>query len=180
MKKYVYVAIDSNCLTYLVDSMYSYERPMNDLADQKIALLRTYLYQDEILYISSTVKSEYQKINNVLKRERHEGISNVVLGDVPASNPKSIEDRFYFYANVHTGQRNKKDCRILAESELGGCQYLLTYDFPFLSRLKGKTKIIKMKTPVEFWSSLNIPRGVRPVRAPSPTNPLSNQTWWFW
>lgn len=176
----VYVAIDSNCYTFLVKAMYSCERPMDNLADQEIALLRIYLYRDKILYISSTVKSEYEKITDALKKERHKGISDVVLGDVPESNPKTIEERFYFYTNIFKGQKNKNDCRILAESELGGCQYLLTYDFPFLSRLKEKTEIIKMKTPVDFWSSLNIPKGARPVRTPSPTNPLSNQTWWIW
>jgi len=180
MPMIAYVAIDSNCLTYLVDAMYSCERPIDDLADQKIALLRIYLYRDEILYISSTVQSEYRKIRDASNKERHEGISNILLGDVPKSNPKTIEDRFCFYTNFHKGKKNKKDCRILAESELGDCQYLLTYDFKYLSRLKEKTEIIKMKTPVEFWSSLNIPKGAKPVRTPHPTNPLSNQTWWIW
>lgn len=175
-----YIAIDSNCLSYLVDAMYSCERPLDNLADQKIALLRTYLYRDEILFISSTVHSEYQKIKDALNKERHEGISDIVLDDVPESNPKAIEDRFYYYTNFHKGQKNKKDCRILAESELGGCRYLLTYDFKYLSRLKEKTETIKMKTPSEFWSLLNIPKGARPARTPSPTNPLSNQTWWIW
>ena len=89
MPRNAYVAIDSNCLTYLVDAMYSCEPPTDDLGDQKIALLRTYLYRKEILYISSTVQSEYQKIKDALNKERHEGISTIVLGEVPASNPKT-------------------------------------------------------------------------------------------
>jgi len=50
-------AIDSNCLTYLVDAI--------------------------------TVQSEYQKIKDASSKERHEEISNIVLGDVPKSNPIS-------------------------------------------------------------------------------------------
>jgi len=153
---------------------------MDKLADQEIALLRTYLYRDDILYITSTVMSEYQNIKDALKKERHEGISNVVLGDVPKSNTEIIENRFKYYSNFYKGQKKENDCRILAESELGGCQYLLTYDFDFLSRLKDKTETIIITTPVEFWLLLNVPHGARTVRKPSDTNPLSNQTWWIW
>lgn len=173
------VAIDSNCLTYIVDAMYSLERPVDNLSDQKIALLRTYLYRD-ILCISATVQSEYRNIKDAFDKERHEAISSIVLGDVPEFDPNVIDDRFYFYTEFHKGKKNKMDCRILAESELGGCGYLLTYDFNYLSRLKEKTKTISMTTPVEFWSLLNVPKGTNPVRTPSTTNPLSNQTWWIW
>ena len=65
-----YVAIDSNCHTFLVKAMYSCERPMDNLADQEIALVRTYLYCDKILYISSTVKSEYEKITDAFKERK--------------------------------------------------------------------------------------------------------------
>lgn len=174
------IAIDSNCHTYLVDAMYSCEQPVDKLANQKIALLRIYLYRNKILHISPTVKLEYQKIKETSKKERHDGVSNVLLGDVPKSDYKITENRFNFYANFYKGKKKENDCRILAESELGGCLYLLTYDFDFLKQLKEKTKSIKMRTPVEFWDSLNISKGSKPIRAPHPTNPLSKQTWWIW
>ncbi len=174
------VAIDSNSLSYLVDAMNSGQQPTGDLCDQKISLLRVYLYRNEILYLVPTVESEYKRIKDEIRREIHDGISMVLLGDVLEADPTLLENRVCQYSIIHSGKKNNKDCQILAEAELGGCEYLLTYDFKFLARLKDKTQKITMITPSEFWELLNIPHGSNPVRVPHHTNPLSKQTWWIW
>jgi predicted nucleic acid-binding protein len=175
-----YVAIDSNCFTYLVEAMYASQKPTDNLANQKISLLRLHFYRKDILYISATVLNEYERITDKQKKEKHHQTSAVQLGEVSESDPKNIEKRFEYYRNSHSGEKEKKDCRILAESELGGCQYLLTYDQRFLNHLKSKTKTIKMITPFEYWNLLNVIKGVNPERIPTNSNPLSKQEWWRW
>lgn len=175
-----WVAIDSMCLSYLVDAMASGKQPTGDLSDQKISLLRIYLYRNEILYLTPTVESEYKKIRDEIKKETHESISMILLGDVLKANLTLLDSKICQYSKFHSGKKNRDDCKILAEAELGVCKYLLTYDSDFLKRLKDKTHGITMTTPSEFWNLLNIPRGSAPIRAPHPTNPLSNQTWWIW
>jgi len=72
------------------------------------------------------------------------------------------------------------DCKILAEAEVGGCEYLLTYDQDFLRNLREKTYAIKMMTPTEFWQALNIQKGSKPAKIPYSKNQLSKETWWVW
>jgi predicted nucleic acid-binding protein len=136
-------------------------RPSGDLAEEKIALARIYLYRDDIIYISSTVREEYEKITNEEIRRNHQGIDDILLGDIPTSESQIIESRMLEYCKHHSGK--KKDCKILAEAELSGCQILLTYDQDFLKRLRSKTHSINMLEPSEYWQ----------VRDPSPT-PFSN------
>lgn len=174
------ICIDSNAMSYLVDAMTQGCKPTGNVADEKIALLRTYLYRNDILYISPTVKEEYEKIKSDVNRRNHQGIADILLGDIPASVPTIIESRILEYSKHHSGEKNKKDCKILAEAELGGSQILLTYDKIFLINLRGKTRGIKMSTPSEYWNNIGIPKGSRPVRAPYSTNPLSRETWWIW
>ena len=174
------VAVDSNSLSYLVEAMMSGREPAGNLAKQKIALLRIYLYRTEILYMTPSVECEYKRIRESKRREMHDGAAMVLLGDIQISDYRKVKNRTSEYSKYHPGMKNRMDCRILAESELGGCEYLLTYDKEFLSRLKDKTHKIKMTTPIKFWESLNIPRGTKSIRAPHPTNPLSKEIWWRW
>ena len=172
------VCIDSNAMSYLVDAMTTAGRPGGNLAEEKIALLRIYLYRDDILYISSTVREEYEKITNEENRRNHQSIDDILLRDIPTSDPQLIEARMLEYCKHHPGKN--KDCKILAEAELSGCQSLLTYDQVFLKRLRGKTHSINILEPSEYWHSIGIPRSSRPRRVPHVTNPLSRETWWIW
>ena len=93
---------------------------------------------------------------------------------------RELEIRTGEYIQLHKGDRNHNDCRIVAEAELGGCEYLLTYDQALLANLADRTHGIRLLTPKVYWSSLNLPHGSEPVRLPHPTNPLSKETWWIW
>ena len=175
-----WVALDSNSLSYLVDVMSSGQKPNCSLADQKIALLRIYLYRNEVLFLPPTVAAEYKRIKDDALERKHSIVRDRLLIDVPKSDLVVLKSRISKYSEFHPGAKNRKDCQILAEAELGGCPYLLTYDSRFLSNLKGKTQKIRMLTPLEFWDSLNIPRGSQPRLKPHSTNPLSKETWWIW
>lgn len=177
-----WVCIDSNAVTYLVEAMTAGKCPVDVLAEEKISLLRTYLYRDEILYISPGVEAEYKQIQGDARHKHHVDIGNILLGDTLKPDMRELEARTMEYAKLHKGDRNLNDCRIVAEAELGGCECLLTYDKALLADLIGRTHRIRLFTPKSFWSSLKIPRGSKPVRAPAPhsTNPLSRETWWVW
>lgn len=174
------VSIDSNALSYLVDAMMNGKKPVGKEADEKIAMLRAYLYRDDILYVSPTVRVEYEKIKDDKKRRDHHEITEILLGDIFISDHSLIRIRTKEYNKFHSGKKNEKDCKILAESEIGGCNLILTYDQSFYNKLHGKTHGIKMMKPSDYWVSLGIPKDSIPVTVPHPTNPLSKETWWIW
>lgn len=174
------VCIDSNAMTYLVDAIMNGGRPSGNVSDEKIALLRSYLYREDTLYISPTVKEEYEKIKDGIKRQNHKGIADIILGDVSPPDRTLIDSRTSEYSSYHKGEKNKKDCKILAEAELSGSEILLTYDQTLLKNLKGKTHKIKIYEPSEYWNNIGIANGCKPVRAPHTSNPLSQETWWIW
>jgi predicted nucleic acid-binding protein len=171
------VCVDSNAMTYLVEAMSDGACPVGSVAAEKIALLRIYLYREDILYLSPTVKSEYQNIRDNLRRFHHEQMADILLDDITRVDSTAIEARKTEYLASHD---KEKDCRILAECELGGGNVLLTYDQKFLRRLQGKTRNISLSAPSEFWAKLAIPKGVRPSKILHSSNPLSKQTWWVW
>lgn len=174
------VCIDSNAMTYLVEAIMNGGKPSGNVADEKIALLRSYLYREDTLYISPTVKEEYDKIKDEIKRQDHQGIADIILGDLSPSDITLIQSRASDYSTHHQGEKNKKDCKILAEAELSGCDILLTYDQTLLKNLKGKTHKVQLREPSEYWNSIGIMKGGKPVRAPHTSNPLSRETWWIW
>lgn len=175
-----WVCIDSMAVTYLLDAMATGKCPVDALAAEKISLLRTYLYRDETLYISSTVKAECSKIPDDEWRKCHVNLEDLLLEDALKPDIRELEIRTGEYMQFHKGDQKRNDCRIVAEAELGGCECLLTYDQALIENLAGRTRGIRLLTPKDFWSSLNVPHGSRPVRLPHPINPLSKETWWIW
>jgi predicted nucleic-acid-binding protein len=174
------VGIDSNTLTYLVESMdpdYDPSIDESNVADERIALLRIYLYGGVPFHVVPTVTSEYQKIKNKLRKETHESLSQILLLDESWNlKDDEIKTRLTRYLNLH----NKgNDCRIVAEAELGGLSSLLTCDSDILKHLQTNT-IIDIMLPSDYWSKLAIAHGAQPVFSPHDTNPLNNKTWWRW
>lgn len=171
------VCADSNAMTYLVEAMTNVSRPTGDVAAEKMALLRIYLYRSDVLYLSQSVEWEYQQIKDGKRKQDHKQIADILLGEIRSVDSNAIEARATEYLVYH---RRQKDCRVLSECELGGGDVLLTYDQDFLKRLRGKTKKIQLCAPSEYWSRLAVPKGVRPMTLPHSSNPLSREAWWVW
>jgi predicted nucleic-acid-binding protein len=173
------IAIDSNVLTFFVEAIeadYDPARDRTDLAAEKVAVLRIYFYTGEPYYIVPTAEKEYKDIVDRIRRTTHEEVHAVLMLDfVHEIEENAIKQRADFYFRYHPSD---KDCRILAEAELGGIEILLTFDGKLINRLKQITKSIKLMRPSEFWQTLNIPSGARRVVAPHRANPLSRKTWW--
>jgi len=173
------IAIDSQCLTYLIDVIQTVVRPTDDLALEKIALFRLYLYLPATLEVTPTVEAECAKIRNVTRRELHESFISVLFGQLPppsAHIAHLIDNRATELGYYHKGIN---DCRILAECEFSTFDYLLTYDDRFHKNLSGRSKV-NLQKPSELWANLGIPKGTPPTKRPHSTNPLDKEQWWVW
>ena len=51
------IGLDSNCLSYVIQALEGVSRPTDALADQKIALVRLYIYTPGTLWTLPTVRS---------------------------------------------------------------------------------------------------------------------------
>ncbi len=174
------IAIDSNVFTFLVSAIevdYDPAHDRADLAAEKVAILRIYFYTGEPYYIVPTVEKEYKDIVEHIKRNNHEEVHAVLMLDfVSVIEENDIKQRADLYFRYHP---EAKDCRILAEAELGGIEVLLTFDSKLINRLRQNTISIKLMRPSEYWQALSIPSGAQPAVAPHRTNPLSSKTWWM-
>lgn len=172
----MYIGIDSQCLSYVIDAMAGISEPMDSLASEKKALLRLYLYLPGTLYITPTVLDECAAIRDIERREFHKSFCNVLIEEVavPRNQAQELSARYKAY---HSGDN---DCNILAEAVQGGLNILATYDNDFISHLRSKENRIKLDRPSVIWESMNIPRGGTPDKRPHPSNPLSRESWWQW
>lgn len=174
------IAIDSNALTYFIGAIESAYDPSLDtpnLAAQKVAMLRIYFYRGEPFYIVPTVEQEYKRITEDGKRNIHGDVHSILLLDfIWDIDENEIIKRANSYSNFHP---DPKDCRIVAEAELGGIEVLLSFDRQFINRLRHNTVSIVLMQPSDYWNILNIAPGTRPILSPHKSNPLSHKTWWL-
>jgi predicted nucleic-acid-binding protein len=172
-----HVSLDSNCLSYLLDGIGGVSEPTDDLAGEKIALLRSWFYKTGTFILTETVISEVSRIRNIDRREFHESFINTLFLDYPVRDLASVKTRTFEFEKHHGGHN---DCRILAEAEELGIDFVLTYDKEFLKRLSESSYTTKLMRPSAYWVNLDIPKGANPVTVPHYSNPLSEQSWWHW
>jgi len=85
-----------------------------------------------------TVEKEYKAIVERVKRTSHEEVHAVLMLDfVHDIEEGDIKQRTDLYFRYHP---YAKDCRILAEAELGGIEIFLTFDGKFINRLNQTQK----------------------------------------
>lgn len=171
------IGADSQCVSYIIDAMQGVLEPRGPLADEKKALFRIYLYLPRTIFVTPTVMTECAEIRNSDLRTMHESFFAVFFDEVIIEESTSLEPRIEELKKMHRGA---KDCQILAESESGNIDVLLTYDSTMISHLRDASKTTKLAKPTEIWRNLAIPRGSRPDKIPHSTNPLSKQEWWIW
>lgn len=170
-----HVGLDSQCYTYLIDAMAGLDEPTDTLAEQRIALFRTFLYSDNGLFILPTVLTEYKRIRNRSRIAFHEEWTTL-FGETQPIDPMRVEARSAQFLSIHD---DPDDCRILAEAEDARLGTLLSFDSKFIAHLTGASPI-RLLRPLEYWQSLNIPRGAKPCTLPRSDNPMASQTWWRW
>lgn len=171
------IGIDSQCVSYIVSAMNGILMPTDDLAVEKIALFRIYLYLLNAFYVTPTVMEECFRIRDKAKRDLHESYISALFVESYPDNRAAIEKLTKVYQKHHAKER---DCKILAEAEVAGYNVLLTYDFNFLTKLSGCTSQVRLMKPSIFWNDLAVPRGTKPDKIPHPTNPMAAYNWWRW
>jgi hypothetical protein len=173
------VSVDSNCLTFLVESLEGIEKPTDALAEQKIALARCFYFGVPLL-TTETVRREAEDIRDPVRREKHLSWMRTHFGTVPLqASPGQISQRAKHLHQFHPKVKDWKDCAALSEAEAAQFAILLSYDDRFVRQLSGKSNVRLVK-PVPFWISLNIPKGTPPKWKPDHVNPLVTQSWWYW
>lgn len=149
-----------------------------ELADEKKALVRIWFYTPGTYYQIETVNSESERIRDVERRELHLEFSKPLFHLCHVHDPVNVHMRTEQFSKLHTN--GSKDCRLLAEAEDCGLNFLLTYDTDFLKFLTNASNITKVIKPSDYWANLGIPRGAERVTRPHQTHPLYNQSWWLW
>lgn len=170
-----HVGLDSQCLSYLLDGIAGVSEPTDPLAEEKKALLRSWFYKPGTFILTETVISEVGRIRNIERRKFHETFIQTLFLDYPVRDLPTVQARA---AQLEVYHPKSSDCRILAEAEELGLDFVLTYDHDFWKRLCTASKATKLMKPSAYWVSLGIPEGARPATVPHHTNPLSEQSWW--
>lgn len=168
------VALDSNCLSYIIDALTGVEQPKDALAAQKVALVRLWMYKPGTLWTLPTVKKEFERISDPVRRANHLSWTSVHFGVYPLTDPAGVDRRAASLRELHA---DDDDRHVLAEAEDIGAKVLLTFDTAFIDHLGAQAKL-QLVRPAEFWTALAIPAGTKPSKIPWPDNPLASQTWW--
>jgi hypothetical protein len=175
MRSHYNIGLDSNCYTYLIDVMSKLQQPTDPLAEQRIALFRTFLYRKGGLWLTPTLRKEFEAIPSIDRSAFHSSWTSLFPETQPIDQSR-IEIRVFELNKLHSDIRS---CRILAEAEDAGLNGLLTFDNGFISKLSSHTQV-SLQRPVEFWNSLGIPRGATPVTFPRTDNAMLAENWWCW
>ena len=173
------IGIDSNALTYLATAMSGEYDPTGDpsnLRDERVGMLRVFLYDEATMCVTPTVKGECSRVPLCSLKSLHEAIGDVLLLDGPWNFDHSrLDSRATELAAYHT---DRNDRRILAEAEQAGFRALLTFDRDFVSRLGPRARDLELCTPSVYLARLQIKAGATPVRTPARGNPLESHRWW--
>ncbi len=171
------IVLDSNCFTYFVDAMTDISTPIGNDAEQKIAVVHLYFFLEDTLYVSPTVKLEYAAIRNDSRRTQHQSFNESLISEIPPweLNKSTVDRRAAELEQFHS---KIDDCRIVAEAEQYGADFLATNDGDLIKRLSPHVKKLCLMRPSEIRKTLQIRRGSKPKKLPERTSPLAKETWW--
>lgn len=172
------VALDSNSLTYLIDALEYINRPTGPLVEDKVALARSYFYLPECspFHLSPTVFTEYGRIADEGRLAMHESwTSSHFCPIVPRPDPATVEEQAGRLLSHHS---DVDDCRVVAECQLSAIRLLVTRDGNLRKRLGPHSGSVKLLSPREFWTLLDVKPGTAPRMLPTMENPLISTSWW--
>jgi hypothetical protein len=173
-------AVDSMIADYLVQAMHVGYNPATDpdgaLAAEREAAFRLFLWAE--MTVPPTVLVQLSDTNDRTWRDTLERVVLIHLPEaqIPPASLPWIQSRTQALVGFHV---DAFDCRIVAEAETIRAAALLTFDHRLRKHLNSHATL-PIITPSEYWARLAIPRGTPPLWAPSPSNPVSGETWWHW
>jgi hypothetical protein len=168
------IGLDSQCLSYLIDALEGIGAPTDNLAEQKVALVRLYLYTPGTLWVTPTVEREFLRIRNEARRASHVSWTSVLFGVRPLTDGVRAEERAADLAPLHADVDDRMG---LAEAEDIGFTTLLSFDSDFVKHLGAHADLL-LTRPAAYWESLAISKGTTPNKVPAYGNPLANEAWW--
>jgi hypothetical protein len=172
------VALDSNCLSYLIDALSQGHEPTQDdpLREQRLALVRIMLYDEWGLYVTPMTVIECERIRSLARAQLHDSWLSSIFSELQPLDRPAIEARTLELLAHHP---DADDCRVVAECEGAGIRVLLTYDYDLIENLGSRTSV-RLLRPVEYWTDLKVERGAAPQSMPAHGNPLASAIWWRW
>ncbi len=173
-------AVDSMIVDYLVQAMDAGYDPATDpdhaLAPEREAVFRLFLWAE--MTVPPTVLPQLAATKDSGWRGRLERLVLIHLPEaqISAAAMSAIEARTRVLLPFHC---DALDCRIVAEAESIGAAALLSFDHRLRKHL-GAHATLSLVTPSKYWAQLAIPRGTWPRWTPASSNPMSQETWWYW
>lgn len=171
------IGLDSNCLSYLLKTASGKLSEADVLYDECCALIRIWFYVPGRFYITDTVDFECSKISFEDLKELHQCFTSTSYWGVQVNHQELVANR---KSSLNFSHKGEKDCQALAEAEDAELSVLLTLDKKFLRHREEYFSEVQLLRPTEFWASLSIPKGVKPVHLPTQGHPLEFQKWWIW
>jgi len=171
------ICLDSQCVSYVIDALKDLVEPTDKLAEQKIALVRSYFYIAGTFWTTPTVVREVEAIRNPERKAEHDSWRGFNFPAGQPNDPEAVKRRADELETFHAGINDRL---ILAEAEDIGFSTLLSFDGDFVKHLGNQARRLTLTTPAAFWESRAIPRGAPRKTEPTYDNPLAGQTWWRW
>jgi hypothetical protein len=167
------VALDVDVVRLLVDALNWRSGPAPDA--ESVAAVRIYFYVTNPL-VTPTVAGEIEESNNLLvsnwKNYHFEEIA--APDDFYRGCVKGMAER---YIDYHPDPR---DCRVVAEAECAKVEALLTLNGELVRGLSGRSEVISVVSPSEYWKAARVPAGTALRHPPAEGNPLQSADWWRW
>lgn len=167
------VALDVDVVRLLVDGLIWRGGPAPE--PEAVAVVRVYFYITNPL-VTPTVAAEVEQQNE----RRLSNWKSYHFEEIAAPEDfyrgcvKGMAER---YIDYHPDPR---DCRVVAEAECAKVEALLTLNADLLRGLSGRTEVISVVRPSEYWQAAQVPRATSPRTPPAPGNPLLGADWWRW
>jgi hypothetical protein len=87
------LVLDSNCLSYLLDGIYSITGPTGPLAGEQLALVRVMFYDEWGLYVTPTVVTECGRIRDNVRAAIHASWLSTLITETQPIDPAAISAR---------------------------------------------------------------------------------------
>jgi predicted nucleic acid-binding protein len=161
---------------FVIAALEGIAQPIDNLADQKIALVRIFFHNRGAFWVTQTVEREFERIKDARKLESHRSWTSAIFYVYRENDLEAVKRRSAELKQFHS---DEDDRMILAEAEDIRSDVLLSFDRDFVKRL-GPQARIRLTTPLELWEDLGVPKGAQPKRGPAADNPLIGEQWWRW
>ena len=171
------IAVDSQTLTYLIQSAEPGYNPLNDsqrnVAKERESIFHIFLRVD-IMYVPPTVKKQYMEISKDIEfRNSHKIFNSIHFEDIDGINKTEVEELKNRFLISH---KKESDCYAVAEAEIGKMDYFLTFDKDLRNHLINETKL-KILFPSDYCKILK-DLNIAPRKIPRESNPKSKEAWW--